>query len=82
MKLSHIVLICMVILSMLALHECGRIHLEEIERSVLKVALCTKTVLYNQDSWCCFGPNPQQKVCWVAKDYPNAKEICLHKCPF
>ncbi|CAL9223040.1 unnamed protein product [Arabidopsis halleri] len=85
MKSSHIVLLCIVIFSIFALHECQRTNVGKIERSMLDIFKppCHKSIcelITKKECWCCFGPEARQNSCWAYPDYPNAKDLCSTEC--
>ncbi|CAL9216162.1 unnamed protein product [Arabidopsis halleri] len=84
MKSSDIALICIVIFSFFAMHECERLEaIEKENSSKIYVPPCYKTICsftLKKDCWCCFEPVVHKDLCWGVQDYPNAKELCFDEC--
>ncbi|KAL1222824.1 EMBRYO SURROUNDING FACTOR 1-like protein 3 [Cardamine amara subsp. amara] len=84
MKSSDIALICIVMLSLFAMHECGRMELRKTEKSSkIYIPSCFHGACgfsLKKDCWCCFPLTTGKNWCWKEKDYPNAKQICFDQC--
>ncbi|KAG7596583.1 hypothetical protein ISN44_As06g010220 [Arabidopsis suecica] len=86
MKSSHTTLICIIMLSLFALHECEKMEVKEIGRSskiILPACMhetCSGGFSLKNDCWCCLRLKTKQARCWKEKEFPNAKELCFANC--
>ncbi|KAG7563957.1 hypothetical protein ISN44_As10g007120 [Arabidopsis suecica] len=83
MKSSKIVLICILMFSLFAFHDCWRMEVGEIERRSLNLGQpdCRKEIHDNVECWCCHEKGTKFISCWALKTIPDAREICLVTCP-
>ncbi|CAN8229495.1 unnamed protein product [Cochlearia groenlandica] len=74
---SHTILLCMLMLSLVALHQCTRINVGEIDKSnKIVIDVCyhyTCTHWFKKDCWCC--DTLVKDNCWINK------EDCDYNCP-
>ncbi|CAN7016656.1 unnamed protein product [Brassica oleracea var. botrytis] len=92
MKSSHIALICIVMISLFALHEflvcvsnqCVGRDAGTVSKIARPSCIHTECTLYSlhQDCWCCNKLiDGYKSVCWREKDTPSAKDLCFAFCP-
>ncbi|CAH8251852.1 unnamed protein product [Arabidopsis lyrata] len=83
---SHTTLICIIMLSLFALHECGKMEVKEIGgSSKIYIPPCIHETCsgfsLKSDCWCCLQIKHKKDRCWKEKEFPNAKELCFDQCP-
>ncbi|ANM60061.1 EMBRYO SURROUNDING FACTOR 1-like protein 2 [Arabidopsis thaliana] len=80
---SHIAIICIIMLSFFSMHEYRCVGSTIGRSSKIYIPLCFHNNCihpFKDDCWCCLAAGTKKDWCWLEKDFPDAKELCMKTC--